>query len=252
MILGSSRKIFGPMLAGLLLQLCPALAIDDVLQLADSKSFYETYLDGPIQQRGGAVVGVTVVGVRLDSGEPTFQPEQIRVPLGHGASRPESLCLRMLSRDGRYFARGQYRTSGMAADSPRLDFRSTYNSKLAAYQSGDVAVIFTAGSKTCDDRNAAQLFVAVVGSGRSGERLMVQVRAGGARIRAQLGLNDKAIGSAVLCEKGPGPTVGFSHECAIDLPKYLPTDNYQLSIGETGAAGSILVKTFTLFLARVS
>ena len=235
------------LLAGLALH--AARAADDVLQLTDAKAFYETFLDGPVTQRGGAVVGASIVGLRLVPTSAVFQPEQIRVPLGHGLVRPETLCLRMLSRDGRYFARGQYRTAGIAADTPRIAFTSSYKDKLAAYQAGDVAVAFMAGAKTCDERKGGQLFAAALGATDAPEKLLLQVRAGDARIRAQLGQNNKPIGESVLCDKRNGPASGFTHECALALPKPLATGTYQLSLGETASGGEIAVKTFTLVLA---
>jgi hypothetical protein len=245
----SARPASALVLVCLVLPAAPAFAADEILQLSDAKAFYETYLDGPVTQRGGAVVGATVVGVRLAGPAAAFKPEQIRVPLGHGVARPESLCLRMLSRDGRYFARGQYRIAASAADAPRITFNSSYKDKLSAYQAADVAVSFTAGGKTCDERKPGQLFAAALDVAEAPDKLVLQVRAGDARVRAQLGQNNKAIGEAVLCEKRSGPAIGFTHECALALPKPLAIGAYQLSVGETATAGDIAVKTFALILA---
>jgi hypothetical protein len=230
-----------------LLQVAPAMCADQVLQLADDKSFYESYLDTPPVTRG-RVVGATIVGLRLQGATTAFRPGDLRIALGRG-TRPEILCLRVLSRDGRYFARAQYRTAGISDDEPRVDFRSSYQDKLAAYGSGDIAVSVVGADKACDERKAGQFLAATLERTDAPEGLVIQVRAGDARIRAQLGRNNAAIGAAVLCDKRAGPAIGFTHECAIALPKPLSPGVYQLSLGETAASGEIAVKTHTLLLA---
>jgi hypothetical protein len=243
-----SSLVFG--LCGLAFLAANALAENDVLQLAAGTSLYEAYLESPPPLTRGATVGAAIIGIRLADESSSFNPEEIRAQLGR--ERPEQLCLKIISRDGRYFARARYRTEGVSAEAPRLAFQSSYGQKLESYGSSDIAVSLMAASKVCDERGNRAFVATALGPKSSRQRLLVQLRAGDARVRAQLGKDNVALGSPVLCEKTPAPAIAFTHQCALDLPAPLAPSTYQLSIGETGARGEINVKTYAVVLSAGS
>lgn len=224
-----------------------ARANEQILQLAEP--FYEAFLDSPPPPPTRGVVGAAIVGLRLDGPGHPFEPRAVRILLGDISPRPDLLCAKFLSRDGRYFARGKYKLTGVNDPAPLLDFHTRYQQQLKEYATTDFAM-FAVSGKSCDELKGAQLFVVHDGKASDARKLLVQIRAGDARVHAQLGRDNSAVGPAVLCERpANGPTVAYTAECALPLPTPFQAGRYQLSIGETGSGGEMVVKTYFLVLA---
>jgi hypothetical protein len=248
----------GIRLAGFLLFVSSGAAPAQELTLADPKDFYEAFVDSAAPSalqgdiRGGAarVVGATIVGLRFGGPAGSFDPKNIHVQIGSDAGvAGKVLCMRALSRDGRYFARAQYQIPSAGVAAPLLDFRTNFLSRLQAYGAGDLAILVS-GRQSCNDAKELQNFAIAHGVPPGATQLIVQIRAGDSRVRAQLGQNNAAITPAIICEKlQNGPTVAYTSECALPLPASVKSGTYQLSIGETGANGELSVKTSTLVLS---
>lgn len=221
----------------------------EMLRIPDPSAFYEAYLDQlPESPSRGAVVGVIIVGVRLDGPATPFDPANLRVRLGDASARSGKLCLKVISRDGRYFARSQYNAGGGTEPAPLVEYRTVYGKILAGYSNRDVAAA-AFKSANCNDQANAEFVAAQLTPNVVANQLVVQVRAGEARVRAQLAQGNAPVTQPVLCNRlQDGPTVGFTGECAIKLPDGLKSGRYQLSIGETASTGEIQVKTYPVFL----
>lgn len=247
-----SINLLSAQAAGAIVLLCvpSARANDRILQLAEP--FYEIFFDGPLQSQGTrSVVGASIVGLRLAGPAHPFEPQAIRVLLGDDLPKPDVLCAKFLSRDGRYFAHGQYKLAGVSDPAPLLDFHTRYHQQLTGYVTTDFAMLAVAG-KSCYDLEGSQLFVVFNGDETNARQLIVQLSAGDARVHAQLWRDDVAVGSAVLCDRpASGPTVGYTAECALPLPTPFHAGRYQLSIGETGSAGEVEVKVYSVVLTTV-
>jgi hypothetical protein len=197
--------------------------------------FYEAFADAPSPEASRNIVGASIVGLRLDGPSHPFDPQAVRILFGDGLPKPDLLCARFLSRDGRYFARGQYKVAGVSGPAPLLDFNTRYRQQLGGYLTTDFATFAVAG-KSCDDPKGSQLFVVDNGGPTDARQLVVQIRAGDARMHAQLGRDNVAVGPAVLCGRpANGPTVGYTVECSLPMPVPFHEGRYQLSIGETGS-----------------
>src|SRR5262249_44932883 len=131
------------------LGLSGALAEDHLLQLVEP--FFEAFFDGTPQSWGTrGVVGASIVGLRLDEQARPFNPRSVRILLGENAPRPQLLCARFLSRDGRYFARGRYKLTDTNDPAPLLDFKTRYGQQLKGYSTTDLAMLAVAG-ESCDE-----------------------------------------------------------------------------------------------------
>jgi hypothetical protein len=220
-----------------------------MLRLSEPSAFYEAYLDQSPYWRSAGSVGVTIVGVRFDSPVMPFNPAILRVRLGDSPAQSEGrLCLKVRSRDGRYFARSHYNVGSGTEPTPLVEYRTVYGRILADYSNRDVAVS-AFKSLNCNDQTNVEFVAAQLTPSVITNRLLVQVRAGEARVRAQLARDNAPVAPQVLCNSlRSGPTVGFSSQCAIELPDGLKSGRYQLSIGETTSTGEIKVKTYPVFL----
>ena len=218
-----------------------------VLKLQE-QSFAEAYLDQPPGPTRALVVGAVVVGVRLDGPDTPFNPAALRVRLGKSTpASDERLCLRVISRDGRYSAKAQY-AANTQEPAPILEFNTAYKAVLAGYSNRDVATnAFRA--QRCDGPGDVQYVASQLTPNPAGRTLLVQIRAGEARVRAQLSQGKDPVGDAILCERyASGPTVGFTAQCQIKLPDTVKSGQYQLNVGETSSSGDIKVKTYPLAL----
>ena len=153
----------------------------------------------------------------------------------------------MISRDGRYFARAQYAASAGGDPAPKVEFRTAYQSVRAGYSNRDVAAT-AFRSQNCSSQNGAQFVASQLTPGAAGA-LLLQIRAGEARVRAQLAQGTTPVGDAVLCSGyDSGTTVGFSAKCVIKLPASAKSGQYQIIIGETSSTGDLTVKSDPLTL----
>lgn len=228
----------------------PADAEDGVLQLAGPGSFREMMMDGPPATWRGATVGASIVGVHFDGQSADFNPKSIRVLLGAVAGVPDFLCVRLISRDGRYSAQARYKLSSGIGSEPLLETKTAYEKQLVGYKTSDIAIAARAAA-SCDNVKDGNLFAIDTGGARGG-KLVVLMNGGNARLRAQLGQNNKPVTQPIVCEPVPGEVrVGFTQQCRLDLPKDIGAGAYQLSIGETSSNGAIAVKTYPLTLAGI-
>lgn len=218
-----------------------------LLPLAGAGAFREMLLDVPPISARGALVGASIVGVHLEGQAINFNPKGIRVLLGAVGAEQGMLCVRLISRDGRYAAQARYKLGPDVAKAPLLETKTNYEKQLASYKSSDIAIA-ARSSASCDDQKDANLFAVDLGASPSGH-LVVLMNGGNTRLRVQLGRNNKAVTQPVVCTPVAGEVrVGFAQECRIELPPGLASGAYQLSVGETASTGEIAVHTHGLTL----
>ena len=245
------RRLLRPLRAfasiGFLICAQGALAAD-VLPLDGALA--ESFLDKPPppSPNRGATVGAVIVGVRLDGPEAPFDPAALQVRLGAPGQSSARLCLKLISRDGRYFARGQYKAPTGSDPAPALEFRTSYKDLVTKFSNRDVAAAAYFATN-CADASKSEYVASQFSPQAVSERLVVQLRAGEARVRAQL-LQDKTpVGQPVLCDRyTDGSTSGFTSQCTVPLPKDIKSGAYQLALGETATTGEIKVNLYALRL----
>jgi hypothetical protein len=245
-LIRSPALIVNGMFAMSFLCVPPACANDQILALAEP--LQESFLEGAPRSRGTrGIVGSFIAGLRLDDPVRPFDPQALRILLGDGASQLDRLCVRVATRDGRYVARAQYRLTSLRGPAPLLDFHSRYIERLKGYTTKDFVMIGVAGS-SCEDLKNSQLFVVVDGDATNARRLIVQLHAGEAPVRARLRLSSAAIEPDAPCEPAAAETAAFSAECALRLPTPVRAGVYQLSISETKPEGETAIRTYSLAL----
>jgi hypothetical protein len=233
-----------PMLAGLCLLsslVIPAMAQQAKLSLADPQAFRESMLQ-PSQgitasgTRSGLRAVETLVGLRAGQADEGFDSASIRLWLGASPAKSE-LCLRIISRDGRYSASGRYRRDPGPAGTPALEVPTRYGDALKAYIATDMAVQAYAAGNVCDIQKAPELFVALMGKGAGADVITAQVNAPSSRIRAQMLDGEKPLQEPVLCENiETGPRIGFTGECRLKIGK-AAAGLYTLVLTETTSTG---------------
>ena len=224
-----------------------ALAQGTTLPLADANAFRETMLDKPIAARG-ILVGASIVGVRLDGPVHRYDPKDVRVGLGR-TTASEMMCVKFISRDGKYSAQGRYNLSASTPPVPVLEVKSSYEKQLAAYKTTDIAIL-AQSAPNCDGPRNANLFAVDLGTSQADD-VIIQLNAGDARVRAQLGQNNAAVSDPVVCMPlAEDVRAGFTQECRLRPRGAWKAGLYQVSIGETASTGEISIKTFALTLYR--
>jgi hypothetical protein len=198
----------------LVVMLDPAPASAQTLTLASPSSFKEALLQTPPTTRSGLKAVDTLVGIRTAS---AGNFDATKVHLGLGASdRPGELCLKLISRDGRYSASARYKREPGKAARPAVEIPTRYGDVLKGYAAGDMSVqgFF---APDCALAKATELLVAASSDAGGGPQdIIVQVNAPASRIRAQLLNGDKPLADPVLCESVPdGPRTGFTGECRL-------------------------------------
>ena len=220
-----------------------------VLKLSAPEDFREAYLDTPpiAGKSRGLVVGATIVGLRIDGPAARFDPQGIRVALGPSVSGASQICVRVISRDGRYSARARYAVAAGVGAEPVLETRTGYANELSGYKSTDMAIAVRSAN-SCDDVKSATIYAVDMGAGPA-KQLVVQLNAGEARTRAVIAKDKTQVTDAVLCQPLEFG-VGFSHECRLELPESVASGQYQLNIGETSSTGEISVRSYGLALYK--
>jgi hypothetical protein len=186
--------------------------------------------------------------MRLSGNAGAFQPQNIRVVLGAQPRTFEQVCVQFRSRDGRYFAEGHYQVASGSVSLPRIEFHTRYQHQLKEYASSDMAISVTSGI-ACDD--SRQFFPIKYAKTEATPQLVVQVRAGDARVYAQFGHEGMFFGPKVLCTKLTGSTVAFTHECALPLQDASVREFNDLTIAETDSKGDIVPKLYSVTLPQL-
>ncbi|MFN3890355.1 MAG: hypothetical protein ACK4MV_08155 [Beijerinckiaceae bacterium] len=217
-----------------------------MLKLAGPEAFRETYLAqiAPQSANRAALVGVALVGIHTGPESQPFDPSRLEVLLPPKPAG-RSLCVRIISRDGRYSAQGRYILAGPANARARLEFTTQFEKVLRGYAGADIAV-HAFSADTCSNPEKTEHII--FSSSQSNEFLVLKLRGGDARVRAQLGRAGKPVSSPVLCDQADGVRVGFTSYCQLPVGRLDP-GAYQISIGETRSDGSVRVKTYSLAIA---
>ncbi len=231
-------------IGGLAMLFClgiPLSAQQAKLSLADPQAFRESLLQ-PSQgitasgTRSGLRAVETLVGLRAGQADEGFDSGGIRLLLGASGTKSE-LCLRIISRDGRYSASGRYKRDAGPAGTPALEVPTRYGDALKAYAATDMAVQAYAATGVCDVQKAPELYVALLGKGSGADVITAQVNAPSSRIRAQILEGEKPLQEPVLCESiENGPRVGFTGECRLKIGK-AAAGVFTLVLTETTSTG---------------
>lgn len=222
----------------------------DALPLVSPSAFREILASGPVSgTRSKHRIVDPLVGLRSGTPDGGFDAHVLRVAIG--ATPPAGvLCMKVLSRDGRYSASAQYRTSAATAPVPRVEAPTAYGDQLKAFRSTDMAVqLFMAPG--CDSAKATALYAAVIGPPNFGDHVIVQVNAPASRVRAQFARGGQRLGESALCKAiDSGPRVGFTAECRLSIVADIDKGNVSLVLNETRSDGQGEQRTYPVVLQK--
>lgn len=111
--------------------------------ISDGRVFAEGMPDLP------RVSGHRIAGVHIGTGSGAFDLSRFRLALGAGIGGTP-VCVKVTTRDGRYWALNPFATKDVAAESPAIEFRTHLGSRLSAYDISDFAVRAIAADR-CDE-----------------------------------------------------------------------------------------------------
>lgn len=219
------------------------------LALSDPRAFRESFsASAPSGTRAGTRAVETLVGVRIGPADDPFDPASLRVAIGPSNAQG-TLCLRMISRDGRYSASARYTRDTVTPAMPLLDVPTRFPNELRGIAKKDMAVQAFSAPDCADFARATELFATVNGSPTANDMLILQINAPASRVRAQLLRADAPVTEAILCLPIDGARVGFSNECRLPLAT-VRTGAYRLVMNETTSTGAQQSRTYAISLSR--
>jgi hypothetical protein len=187
-----------------------------LLPLASPNSFQESY--SPTGTRSfQRASGRAIVGLQIGRGAGRFRLDDISIDEPAGASA-KALCVKLTSKDARYWSLNAYRGPDGKAAIARLETKSKFADDLAQrYRADDFASRAIAAADCTEDTDGPLLAVTPPGA-IARDVLVVHVNAVGAR--AAVKLTDKAgkaLATAACAQAPRDSTIAFTEICEIPL-----------------------------------
>lgn len=208
------RFVNTPALLGALSYACLAgiATAQEGQRIVTGKVRSERLDDKFVPATGGRLVGVQW---GLQPRRP-FQVDGFAVDLP-AASRGETFCMILGSRDGAYAGVVDFGSAGGKPGSARLEFVSRYASQLRRFDASAVAVLLLRAA-TCDEVTEGPIAPLIAEADARGRRLVAFVSAGDAALRARLFAHGGKIIEEGKCTLiAEGSRVRHSHVCTIQL-----------------------------------
>ncbi len=199
-----------------------------VLELANKPEFTERFA-GNAQVSGQFLSGLAY---RSDLGQ--LDLSQVRLSYTRDAKEPpSSVCVRVTSADGRYWASNMYRSAGAFNAPPAVPIPTAYGEQLQAYTPSGLLMLATF-SETCND-TAGKTYVPGLFGAEKGAELVAYVNVSQSKVSATLTDRDGTDLEKVTCRKpDDGAKVTFSHLCNIALTKITYKGSYRLRVEVKG------------------
>ncbi len=201
----------------------------DVLKIAgDLGQLNETFTGVP------KTSGRMLVGLSIGPVEGNFAPENLRL-LSASRDTGANLCVRVTTRDARYWALNEYDTSAGHQANPRLAFETGYRKDLVDYDIESVAVR-AVESDDCTDTADGPLRPAIFDKPAVEPTLVALINAERGRLTAEL-LTPGKPARAECKTPAEGALTAFNKVCRFNLPKDLSNGRYDLVLANRGLTG---------------
>lgn len=216
-------------------------ALSDVAG-SSAASAQELQLVGPFREvlaDRAPVSGRVLVGIRLGSASGPFQPSDLR--LGAQPSDGASLCVRVVTRDGRYYALNGYTVASRSGPGT-IPYRTRL---LDGYDAADVAVRVVE-TNDCHDDAEGRLLPTSTSRTPQDRELTVLLNPGRARASARLTADPR---DDVTCDPpGEGPRTAFGAVCKLPVPD--GAEAATLTVTLRGATGPARPLPYVVALGR--
>ncbi|MCY0093250.1 hypothetical protein [Hoeflea ulvae] len=224
-----------PLIAALFLIPVTAFAQTDspVLELANVPDFNERYA-GNTQVNGQFLSGLAYSG-------PITQGALDDLRLGllrQSEAAPATICVRVMTDDGRYWAANMYRAAGGFSAPPKVPVHTRYAEQLSMYGSDSLLLLATL-SENCNDFAGKTYVPAIIGAKRDAAGLLAYVNVSQSRVEARLQIDDQEAMEKVKCKKPiGGARVTYSHICDIPVTETMRGKALHLVISVRGLTGT--------------
>ena len=228
-----------------LISISMATAAGDLVTLAQPAAGFEETLGGRTK-----VSGRVLVGLRIGSSPARFKADHVRVTLP-SVDEVKSLCVRMTSGDGRYWALNPYTAQPPLPPMPRLDIRSRYRDELGGYDGEDI-IIRVVDTEECHEDAVGLIhpvaYIAADELTSGGRQLHAYVNTGSARAALELFDESGESVSSTKCEKPKSrAAVSYTRFCTLELPFPIARGEYQLVITARALTGASTKHRFAIW-----
>lgn len=208
----------------------PSWAQQPTNRLKLASKFTENFTTSP------KVSGEMLVGLHLGDTAGAYDAAALQVALPTMPADTRAACVRVITRDARYWAANVYDVSGARPGFVQVDNPTSFRDRLAGYPAVDVAVRATLGD--CDV-SGQELFMPVLVRGSpSPNRLTLALNTGTRRTSVKLTRNGQDLPLASVCEPPPtGSKVAFTMVCGLELPAGMQAGQYGLVVSTVGLTG---------------
>ncbi|MHA6687647.1 hypothetical protein [Mesorhizobium sp. A556] len=217
---------------------------DDVmLELANQPEFTERFA-GNTQ-----VNGQFLSGLAYASSLNKLDLKQLRLSYSHPLdATANSVCVRITSDDGRYWASNLYRAKGSFNIAPRVPIPTSYEEQLKAYDASSLLVL-AMFSENCNEASGKTYVPGMLGDKKEDAELIASVNVSQSKVSATLSDADGNIVQKVKCKKPDGGAkVTFSHLCRIPANAITKQGDYKLAIGVRGLTGMATEQEYAVHL----
>lgn len=216
---------------------------DGALELANEPGFTERFA-GNTQVSGQFLSGLAYV-TSLDK----LDLSQLRLSYSRPSdATPATVCVRITSDDGRYWASNLYRAKGSFNSAPAVPIPTSYEEQLKAYDASSLLVLATF-SDDCNEASGKTYVPGLLGEKKTGSELVAYVNVSQSRVSATLSDADGNTLQKVTCKKPDGGAkVTFSHLCRIPTNEISRQGDYNLAIGVRGLTGKATEQEYAVHL----
>jgi hypothetical protein len=184
----------------------------------------------------------TIVGVHYGKGSGPLVLDDIAMGLLRTA-QGTNLCVRVLSRDGRYWALNPYVVENVTGTLLRFENSSKFVKDLQARFKAEDAVIKIVSAKDCQESAIGALIPAIPPGVQGAEVLSLYLNAPGARVSVRLlDSKSKAIAPGV-CQQARNDVISHTAECRFALGEFDRRTVAKLQVTLVGEGATTMIVT---------
>lgn len=209
----------------------PACAEELLSLLSPDGKFREEMPEAP------RASGQRLLGIQFGDASGDFDRAAFRISVG-AETIGSALCVKVTTRDGRYWSLNPFKTDGVAPGNPALDFRTDLGARLADYDMSDFAVRAVA-QDDCNEDVSGDLVPALL-SAAAKPMLTLMVNGGNPlSVGARLIKGENLVSQAHCDRPSTGAMVGYNFICRLPTESAEGTANIQIFIKDMNGISSV-------------
>ncbi|WP_455273069.1 hypothetical protein [Rhizobium herbae] len=210
------------------------------LELAEAPGFQEHF------SGNSKVSGQFLSGLAFNSTESKLDLNTFKLSYS-GPDGSPTVCVRLTSEDGRYWAANLYRAKGDITAPPTVPVKTSYEEQLGTYGPAALLVLATF-AENCQNTSGGLYVPGIFGTRSESASLMAYVNVSQSRVQATLEAKNGTKTAAVTCKKpAGGAKVTYSHICQIPADA-LAAGRYRLKISVKGLTGTPVEQDYAVLV----